>query len=216
MRSVLEVTAPNSGGLLTVAEARAALGITGGARDADLTRLIARISAAIYRACKVASDGVNPPTLLSESVTETFRLQYPLHASIQLSRRRVTGTPTVTESDVELAEYDFEVERASGLLSRLGISDVSCWPKGVVVVDYVAGFLSVPDDLKLAAETWLRALWRDAYETPSTINDPLVKVTDIPGVERIERWVQPTTDTILPPEVKQILMDGGYIETWVA
>jgi hypothetical protein len=220
MRSILEVTTPNTGGLLTTAEARLSLGLTDGSRDADLDRMIARISAGIYKACKVASDGIHAPTLLSESITETFRLQYPLHASIQLSRRRVSEVTTVTEGSTELTDDDFDIERASGLLSRLGVTDVSCWPKGVVVVDYIAGFLTVPADLKLAAETWLRILWRDAYQTPSNISDPFEKVVDIPGVERVERWVSQMTinqTTMgMPPEVETLLYEGGYIETWVA
>lgn len=223
MNSVFEVTTPNTAGILTVTEARAALGITDSSRDADLTRLIARISASIFRACKVKSDGVNPPTLLSEAVTEKFQVNSPV-ASIQLSRRRVTGTVTVTQNDAALDDSAFYIDRASGILSQCPIglpyrfngNTVLYWPKSVVTVQYTAGFLSAPDDLKLAAEIWLRGLWRDNYATPAALTDPLVKVDDIPGVRRIERWVNPTAETIMPSEVKSILIDGGYIETWVA
>ncbi len=221
MRSVLDVTTPNTAGLLTTAEARLALGLTDGSRDADLDRMIARISAGIYKACKVASDGVNAPTLLSESITETFYLQFPLHTSIQLSRRRVSAITTVTEAGVELDPTVFVIERESGLLSRLGaLTDISCWPKSIVIVDYIAGFITVPYDLKLAAETWLRILWRDAYDTPANVNDPFEKVRDVPGVLRIERWVSQMTinQTLMgmPPEVEKLLYESGYIETWVA
>jgi hypothetical protein len=216
MRSILEVTTPNTGGLLTVAEARAALGIIGGARDADLTRLIARISASIYKACKIATDGINPPTLLSESVTETFRLSSHIDGPLRLSRRRVSEIETVTEGSTELEDTTYEVNRAAGLLYRLDVTDPACWPCGVFVVEYIAGFTTVPDDLKMVCEDWLRAIWRDSYETPTSITDPLVKREEIPGVRTIERWVDPTKSDVLPDSVRSFLFDNGYIETWVA
>lgn len=223
MRNLFTVTTANTGGLLTVAEARAAVGITDTSRDADLTRLIARISAAIYRASKVRTDGVHAPTLLSESITETFRrttFEVCNQKSLLLSRRRISEIETITEGTTEIETTDFEYDAASGELFRLGSSDVTSWPSGLITVEYVAGLLTVPEDLKLASEFWLRALWRDAYGTPATILDPFTKVDDIPGVRRIERWVSAmnTTEdmTLMPPEVESILYDGGYIETWIA
>lgn len=216
MRSILEITTANSGGLLTTAEAKTALGVTVGSRDADINRLIARISASIFKACKLATDGVNPPTLLSEEMTETFRLACGTERPICLSRRRVSAIATVTEAGTELAEDAFEVDRASGLLYRLGSNEPACWPKGSVVVEYTAGFTAVPSDLKLVAEEWLRGLWRESYEDPSAISDPMVKVDEIPGVRRIERWVDPTKTNTVPEFVASALVDGGYIETWVA
>jgi hypothetical protein len=91
-----------------------------------------------------------------------------------------------------------------------------------IVVEYTAGFIEVPDDLKLAAETWLRMLWRDSYDEPSTISDPMIKVEEIPGVRRIERWVSDmnasaaSTTTMVPANVQSVLVDGGYIERWIA
>src|SRR6185369_7395401 len=101
MRNLFTVTTANNDPLLTTAEARAAVGITDTSRDADLTRLVARISAAIYRASKVRTDGVHAPTLLSESVTETFRLECP-KKSLLLSRRRITDIETILEGVTEL------------------------------------------------------------------------------------------------------------------
>src|SRR3954464_14686060 len=91
MRSILEGTEHNSAGLLTTAEAKAALGITDSLRDDDIDRAVARISAAIYRACNLRTDGVTPPTLLSEALKESFRLDWSwTRGPLQLSRRRVT------------------------------------------------------------------------------------------------------------------------------
>jgi len=152
----------------------------------------------------------------------------PINSSLALNelpvRDRVTGDITVTQNDAALDQSAFYIDRASGILSqtvpglpyRFNVNTVPYWPRSIVTVQYTAGFTTVPDDLKLAAEYWLRALWRESYGTPATISDPLVKVDDIPGVRRIERWVNPTVETIMPTEVKSLLADGGYIETWVA
>ncbi len=238
MRSILQVTTPvTSNVLLTTAEARSALGITDGSRDADLTRLVSRISAVIFRACKIATDGVHPPTLLSEGVTETFRMQHSMHplygghgqmllngshlsTHLQLSRRRVSEITSVTQDGTVLADTDYEVEPAAAILYRLGLStDLywrTSWSQGVIVVEYTAGFTTVPEDLKMAAETWLRTLWRDGYQTPGAFTDPLMKREEIPGVRIWERWVDPTKSPMLPEEVVSVLYDGGYIETWIA
>lgn len=215
MRSVLEITAANSGVLLTTAEARTALGITGGARDADIDRLVARVSASIFKACKLATDGIHAPTLLSEEMTETFRLTCNTQSPLRLSRRRVSEVSTVTEAGTELDEDGVEIDRASGLLYKLSSGEPTCWSSGTIVVEYVAGFTSVPNDLKLIAEEWVRNVWRDSYQDASNITDPLLKVEDIPGVLRIERWVDPTKTDALPEFVRSALIDGGYIETWI-
>jgi hypothetical protein len=219
MRSVFTVTGPNTGGLLTLAEAKAALGIDSldVSRDADLNRLIARISQSMFRACKLTGDGVNPTTLLSEEITETFRLRSDMTGPLLLSRKRVTEIGGLAIGETALVEdTDFEVNRAAGMIYGLN----GGWATGSVVIDYVAGLETVPADLKLAAELWLRALWRDHYGSPETLLDPLIKTEDIPGVRRIERWVQGMAATagmsMVPPEVESILYEGGYVEIWIA
>lgn len=223
MRSILEVTEHNSAGLLTTEEAKAALGITDSLRDTDVDRAVARISAAVYRACNLRTDGVTPPTLLSEAVKDSFRLEWSwTRGPLQLSRRRVTEL-IVSEAGGALDPATYDLDRAAAQLWRLDASGtVNYWTAGPVVVEYTAGFVDVPDDLKLAAETWLRTLWRDSYDEPSTISDPMIKVEEIPGVRRIERWVSDmnasaaSTTTMVPPNVQSVLVDGGYIERWIA
>lgn len=221
MRTIFQVTDPvGSNVLLTTAEGRAALGITNGSRDADIDRLIARISSSIFRATKVRTDGVNPPTLLSEELKDTFRLECAKEGPLLLSRRRVTEIDTLTEAGTELTvDTDYTVDAASGELFRLSGDARICWPRGTIVAEYTAGFETVPEDLKLAAELWLRSLWRTDYGTPADLNDPFTKVEDIPGVRRLERWLPQMNNsapTSIPPEVETILYEGGYIETWVA
>jgi hypothetical protein len=223
MRSILEVTEHNSAGLLTTAEAKAALGITDSLRDDDIDRAVARISAAIYRACNLRTDGVTPPTLLSEALKESFRLDWSwTRGPLQLSRRRVTEL-VISEAGGAIDPATYDLDRAAAQLWRLdGSGAINYWTAGSVVVEYTAGFIEVPDDLKLAAETWLRTLWRDSYDEPSTISDPMIKVEEIPGVRRIERWVSDmnasaaSTTTMVPANVQSVLVDGGYIERWIA
>lgn len=224
MRSILEVTEHNSAGLLTTAEAKAALGITDSLRDDDIDRAVARISAAIYRACNLRTDGVTPPTLLSEALKESFRLDWSwTRGPLQLSRRRVTELVISEAGGAALDPATYDLDRAAAQLWRLDVTGaVNYWTTGQVVIEYTAGFIEVPDDLKLAAETWLRTLWRDSYDEPSTISDPMIKVEEIPGVRRIERWVSDmnasaaSTTTMVPANVQSILVDGGYIERWIA
>jgi hypothetical protein len=154
---------------------------------------------------------------------ESFRLDWSwTRGPLQLSRRRVTEL-VISEAGGAIDPATYDLDRAAAQLWRLdGSGAVNYWTAGPVVVEYTAGFIEVPDDLKLAAETWLRTLWRDSYDEPSTISDPMIKVEEIPGVRRIERWVSDmnasaaSTTTMLPPNVQSVLVDGGYIERWIA
>jgi hypothetical protein len=219
MRSIFTVTDPSTGTLLTLAEAKAALGITDNARDADITRLVSRVSASIFAYCKPRTDGINPPTLLSEGITESYRWGSNIGV-IQLSRRRVTEIGSVSEGGAALEDTAYDIDRASGQILRVSGDGYIGWAGTPVVVDYTAGFETVPEDLKLAAEIWLRELWRTDFMTPSALNDPFAKVEEIPGVRRIERWVEgmntAVTPTMIPPEVESVLCEGNYVEIWVA
>jgi hypothetical protein len=225
MRSIFEVTGPNSGTLLTLAEAKAALGITDTTRDADVSRLVAKISAGIFRACNLRTDGISPPTLLSEELTDSFWFSGTTNL-LQLSRRRVTEVAALTEAGAELAEdVDYEIDRAAGHILRLDSANgFTWWPAGRITIDYVAGFETVPDDLKLAAETWLRTLWSSSYETPATVTSAAtLRSEEIPGVLSRTWWVEgmgrsstAAAPTLVPPEVESILVNGGYVEHWIA
>lgn len=227
-RSIFTVEEPaTSIVLLTTAEAKAALGITDSSRDTDIDRLVGYISAAITNYCNWRRDGVNPRTLLSEEVRDVFRLQCSVpDGKLKLSRRFVSEITLLSEGGVELVEYDaltgegsFVIDRASGIIQRLGASnEFGEWPQGVIVVDYTAGFAEVPPDLKLATEMWLRQLWARDYKTPDTITTSPLKVEDIPGVRRVEYATSTTTVTSadLPVEVSTILDAGGYVDKWLA
>lgn len=200
MISQFSVTTPASDlSLLTIEELRAACGVTGTAEDAALTTLGLRLSTAIARACGVASDGVNPPTLLRETCTEVFR---PKHGreTLVLSRRPVTSIASLVESGTALEPADYEIHAASGIVSRLCGDVQTFWScGGKITVVYVAGYQTAPSDLKLAASKLATALYAE------TARDPNLKREEVPGVMTQEFWVGPATDPLLSQEISDLL-----------
>jgi len=143
--------------LLTLAEARAAVGVTDSSQDAQLEILRKRVSAAITAACRVASAGATPPTLRLEVVSDTYRLK-SRHEALILSRRPVVTVSSVVEDGTTLAATDYEVDASAGLLKRLSGDEYTCWSCGKIVVAYSAGWETVPEDLKEAASKLARVL----------------------------------------------------------
>jgi hypothetical protein len=169
--------------LLTLAEMKAALGITDSGSDVALTTLGLQISDMIAAECRVPVDGVQPPTLRRETVVETFRHRSDV-TSLVLSRRFVDAVANIAENDVELAPSDYAVEKAAGLISRLSSAgNIVCWRSTSVTVTYSAGFDLVPEALKLAAITILREQWS------THDRDPLVRSETVDDVSRIDYWV---------------------------
>jgi hypothetical protein len=195
--------------LLSIAEMRAAANLTDGSRDTELRTIAAYTAAVITKACRVSTDGAAPPTLRLESLSDTYRLKSSQNCLI-LSRVPVVELTTVTENDVELdPATDYEVEASSGLLYRLSGDARICWPCGVIVVEYDAGWETVPDDLKYAAIKFIKAgLQQDD-------RDPLLKRKVTQGVSEYEWWVDPTKESVIPGEVMDILERGGYVNTWI-
>jgi hypothetical protein len=180
--------------LLSLDELKAATGVTGTGSDSALTTLGARVAASIARACKLATDGVTPPTLRSETLVETFRLRHPTHELV-LSRRPIVSVSSVTENDVAVVSTDYETQNGAGVIRRL-CSDYPAWfPCGKVVVTYVAGWATVPDDLKKAAARYAGIVWMAGSR------DPGLKRERIEGVGEFDYWVPPTSDPAIPSDV---------------
>lgn len=176
-------TAAASRALLTTAEAKAALGITGSDQDTAIDALVLRISDMIAAECAVPSDGVAVPTLLSETIAETLRNDTAPEYLV-LSRRPVSSITSVVEDGETLTvATDVEADRGAGILTRLDASDEPIrWAAGKIVVTYVAGYSTVPAGLKLAAESVLREQWSAATR------DPLLKGETVEGIGRFEYW----------------------------
>lgn len=193
--------------LLTLEELRVAVGLASDddSQDEKLETLGKRVSSMITAACQVAKDGINPPTLLLEGCTESFRLKSS-QAALYLSRRPVYQMISVTEAGTALdQDVHYEVEPASGKLTRLSGDDVACWPAGRIVVEYDAGFSVVPEDLKAIAAQLAGGYWADDGI------DPMEKRLKVDGVVELERWVDADANPQMPKDIIQALLDGGYV-----
>lgn len=188
MRSVFSVTVPaDDPWLLTIAQARMAAGLAANdtTQDAILQTLRARVSAEIYAECKIRGDGLNPPTLRQETITETFRIK-SCDDTLFLGRKFAQVT-SITENGTLLVSTDTVIDGDAGMAQRIsGTADIN-WQRGEVVVVYNAGFADVPYDLVGAAMDLARfRLSADSF-------DPLEKskTIEIPGVEtvKVDRWV---------------------------
>jgi hypothetical protein len=225
-------TAASSLALLTTAEMQAAVGIAAGdhSRDADLDRLSLRVSSAITAACNIRGDGLTPPTLLRETLIDTFynrgggfhfwqhaggASDVPASSEIILSRRRVASVTALKFDDVTVDAAQYILDGPSGLIEWNCLS-LSVGTFKAMTVEYPCGFATIPDDLKLAAETYVRALWRDSYATPASIRDPLLKHDEVIGMGTKEYWVDLNREREMPPEVLSMLEDGGYIDAVMA
>jgi hypothetical protein len=217
---MLTIASPNTDrSLLTLAELRAAVGASDSSKDATLIPLGAYVSAMITAACKVGKAGAIPPTLRLETVTETFLFK-TLQKSLVLARRPVVDIISVTTLGSEISDTDFMVDAASGILYRSNgdgcwISELygrcSYWPCGNTIVEYSAGYETVPDDLKYAAIKFVQS------ENVIGSRDPTLKSLRIEGVSERTWWVSDKQVTsALPGDVMDILVRGGYVNMVVA
>jgi hypothetical protein len=201
---MLTISSPNTDrSLLTLAELRAAAGVSDGSQDATLVPLGNYISALITKACKVAKAGAIPPTLRLETVTETFKLKSE-QPSIVLARRPIVEVTSATFSDDSV---DYEVDAAAGVIRQVSGDAFINWGIGPVSVTYSAGWATVPDDLKYAAIRFVKS------EISVANRDPTLKRLRIEGVSEREWWIpdNPQNDSVVPPDVMDILIRGGYV-----
>ncbi|MER8754084.1 hypothetical protein NKH69_00170 [Mesorhizobium sp. M0976] len=187
MLSVLAVTTPASDrSLLTQAERREAIGVTDSSQDTRLAALDLRLGTAIMAECHVAIGAGAEPTLLQETLTETFRRVDA--AVLVLARRHNVEVISLVEDGITLTgDVGFTADPESGLVTRLCSDYPRRWCATKVVVVYKAGFAVVPGDLKMAAMDFMRLAWAEKNRDPSLKSE----VVDIPDVRRVERgyWV---------------------------
>lgn len=171
--------------LLTIDEMRAAAGITGSGSDAALRAIGLSVAASITSECNVAIGSGAPPTLLRETLTQTFRR---VRASrLLLARRHEVEITSIDVDGEAVSPDDCEADPESGLVSLMVDDFPSRWVGSKIVIVYQAGFATVPDELKMAATDFFRSSWLESQR------DPALKgfVEDIPGVLRTEKqyWV---------------------------
>jgi hypothetical protein len=201
------VSAVSDLNILTIEELRVAVGLDADdtSQDDRLETLGLRVAAMITSACQVAKGGLVPPTLLQEGCVETFRLT-STSQWLFLARRPIFQMVSVTEGSSTLQQdVDYEVDPASGQLTRLSGDHTSTWACGKVVVEYDAGYDPVPDDLKAIAAQLAGGYWADDGV------DPMEKKLEIPNLISTERWVDSDADAQMPKEIFQALLNGGYV-----
>lgn len=206
MRSILTVTSPvDETSLLTLTELRDATGMSSGG-EASLMRLGRRISAAIARACGVAGDGANPPTLLRETCSEVFRTTVA-NERLRLSRRPIGTVSAAQENTTVLTASDYEVEPVTGFLFRLSNDTPIDWACGKITVSYTAGLVTVPPDLQEAAIKVAASI--HAHDS----REPGLKRDRTDGVGEFEYWVPPADDPLLSAAVQDLL--EPYKQYWI-
>lgn len=167
--------------LFTSADVSAALGAAAVTSETDT--LILQISDMISRECRIAVDGVTPPTLRRETIVETVRMVRSERA-LALSRRFVDAVSSITENGVALVGADYEIDKTAGVLRRLDDDgNIIDWPQSIVVCTYTAGFDTVPTDLKLAA---IRVIQE---QLSASARDPLLRGETVEGIGRFDYWV---------------------------
>jgi hypothetical protein len=193
--------------LLSIEELRVAVGLASDddSKDDQLDSLGIRVAAMITASCMVVGDGLAQPTLRLEELTETYRLKSD-QRTLYAARRPITEVHSITENGVTLtADVDYEFDAAAATFTRLTNDVATCWPSGKVVVDYEAGYETVPDVLKAIAAQLASSYWANAGI------DPMEKRLSIPGLIDRERWVDQTANNQMPADILGALTAGGFV-----
>ena len=204
--------------LLTEEELRVAAGLEpdDDSQDAALAVHGLRVASALAGACGVAKAGYDvsllplrgeaPRTLKAETLVQTFRVtpgyQY---GSLFLARWPVLEIVSVTADTTGLTTDDWELDIPMGSLTRVSGNGTLYWPCGRVIVEYAAGYDTIPEDLKGYASRLV------GWYSQTTGSDPTEKHVEIPGVITIDRWVdQSATDSLMPEDITAGLVRDGY------
>lgn len=199
---MLTVTTPASDPtLLTAAEVAEATGIAV-SDSAKINRVNSRVSEIIAAACNIPRAGAAILTLREETLTETVRFQSG--GALYLSRKPIVSVVSVKEGDTELSVEDFEIENER-CIRRIKDGELFCWTVGKIEVVYKAGFAVVPPMLKELAAKLATVI------NAETGRDPSLGSVDIPGViSETYRFGRPD-DPLVPAEIMQGLINGGFV-----
>lgn len=205
--------------LLTDEELRVAAGLEPDdtSQDAKLATWGLQAAAALAGACGIARAGYDasllplrgeaPVTFKAETVVQTFRIRNGnQRPKLLFARWPVLAITSVTVDTTELAVDDYEIDIPAASLTRVSGNSTLCWPCGRVIVEYDAGYDDpVPTDLKGYAAR-LVGLY---HQTGGA--DLSERSIDIPGVIKVERWVDTTaTDFLVPEDILAGLYRDGY------
>jgi len=202
MHSTLTVTTPAESFALTrVDTVKAELGIAGTAEDSQIDAYIWQASSAIT--------GYLGRVIAQEIVSEQFRLPRELACrtgieQLVLSRYPVVSIDSVEVDGIALDEANYEVDRQTGLLTRLCSDSPTPWRGRKITVAYTGGYISLPE-LPDAIERACINLVK-AYRSAAT-RDPLIRSESVDGVLSTTYWVGSTPGGSggLPPDVTALL-----------
>ena len=197
------LTPATSYDLVKRADVKIELAITGNDENAWIDAAITRCSKAVANYCN--------RVLVVETVQDEFwprrdpvpRLMKGGLDPLQLSRYPAVSVSSVVENAVTLVDgTDFRSNLDKGQMIRLNADTgyPKSWPAFPIVVQYVAGFSSIPDDIVDATIRLIKAR-RDARN-----RDPYLKEQNIPGVIEQQWWVASPGETgNMPPDVTDLL-----------
>ena len=172
--------------MVTLADAKAALGISATADDAWLGDLIGRASAAVV-------SFVGWP-ILEGSYSETVETDGRTH-TILLSRFPITAVTGLTLDGADVtADLSWKVQ-AGGGLTRWKDHRSTPWPRGALLIEFDAGHAAAPDDVQAATIELVRQ-WFDRDR------DPMVKSVSYADSTSVAYVVNPPG---LPTVVRDLL-----------
>lgn len=185
--SLLAVLTPAADpALLSIEELRAAAGLAAGddSQDTTLTSLGEEAAEWIASLCGVRTAGRNAPTMLRESLRETFP-PGPRRSELILARRFIATVTSVTENNVTLTEdVDFVLLDDRGVLERqIGGYPVP-WRWATIVVEYDAGFdngspANLPPVIKGVAADYVTQRYTSAGRDPSIRSETTVDLDTV-------------------------------------
>ena len=215
----LTVTAPAADlQLLSQEELRVAAGLEpdDASQDAALAIRGLQVAEALAGACGIAKAGYDPSlaplrgeaplTLKAETLVQSYRIRNGYDGDkLLLARWPALEVISVTTDTTELLVGDWELDIPGSALLRVSGNSTVCWPYGRVIVEYDAGYDVIPEGLKGYAAR-LVGLYHSSAGA-----DPTERSVEIPGVIKIERWVDTAaTDVLVPDDIMAGLQRDGY------
>ena len=132
--------------LTTLARAKQTLGLNNTDNDTLISELITRASDESISYLRVIEpDDGSANSLGREVYEETIRYatgDYQLF----LSRRPVSNITSIVEGTTTLTASDYQINKATGVIERLGSDEISTWGNDKIVVTYEAGYL-LPEEV---------------------------------------------------------------------
>ena len=146
---------------VTLAEAKAALGETSSANDAELVSFIDAACQAVDR--DFGPIGPQQRTEWLDGGDSTIVLQRAPVASVTSVTEYAATTPQIlTQQEIDSGTFDdygYRINTTTGILTRTNSNGGTVWFATKVKVVYTAGYSTIPDDAKRGTLELIRHLW---------------------------------------------------------